>query len=276
MQSREKCHPHAEVGVGLLIAAKECTTARPNQHYPVDFHYSVAVERYINVVKELMKLKKVNEWMMNNRELWAWMEHWFRPEGSSTQQVRSDLSGGRDGAGHTMSSLNHHQHSGSDMNPVMGNDSESDEYGFDSVLVEGAGEVEVNGTYLLTGSCDNVGKCVKEGRWQGKECHFSLFRCRLSDHTRRWYISIVPANHMPGTNKDTDFYSAPATGIDQERPPERNWTTAKGHGIDPPPICTCALDVSLEEDDDMEDNGRTWNGQGDGNDDNRNRELGFF
>lgn len=275
MQSREKCSPHAELGVGLLIAAKECSTSRSNQHYPVDFHYSVAVERYINVVKELMKIHKVNEWMGNNREMWAWMEHWFRPEGSGSQQVRGDLSGGRDGAG--SAPLNHHHHTTSEMNPVMGNDDESDDYGFDSIVVEGAGEPAVNGTYLPSGNCDNVGKCVKEGRWQDRDCNFSLFRCKLSDGTRRWYISIVPPNHVPGTNKDTDFYSAQATGIEHERPPERNWTTAKGHGFDPAPSCTCTLDVSVEEDDDVDDNGRVWNGQsGNGNEDSRNRELGFL
>lgn len=279
MQSREKCLPHAEAGVGLLIAAKECSTTRSNQHYPEDFHYSVAVERYINVVKELMKLHKVGEWMGNNRELWAWMEHWFRPESSGPQQVRSDLSGGRDGVGHSSSTpLNHHQHGATEMNPVMGNDDESDDYGYDSIIVEGAGEQAVNGTYHLNGSCDSVGKCVKEGRWQGRECNFSLFRCKLSDGTRRWYISIVPLNHVPGTNKDTDFYSAQATGVDHERPPERNWTTAKGHGIDPAPMCTCTcIDVSVEEEDEVEENGRVWNGQTENsNEDNRNRELGFF
>ena len=55
-------------------------------------------------------------------------------------------------------------------------------------------------------SCD-VAKYCKIGMWNNENINFSLFRCKLSDETRRWYISIVPKNIQPGTNKDVDFYS---------------------------------------------------------------------
>lgn len=264
-----------------MVAAKEFSRLSVNQHYPTDFHYSVAIERYINAVKELLKLKKVEEWMSKNKKLWEWMNRWFRSDSLGHQHIRSDLSGRRDDTVHSSSAgLSHHRHLESEMGPVIGNTSESDDSRCDQIFVQGAGEPAVNGTYRLRNSFDNVGKYMKEGSWQGREHMFSLFRCKLSNNSRRWYISIVPLNLVPGTNKDTDFYSVLATGEENETPPERNWTTAKDHGLDPPPICTTRLDGNEEEEEEegSEDNGRMWNGQ-EGNNENldgQNRELGFL
>merc|ERR1712045_1084254 len=92
------------------------------------------------------------------------------------------------------------------------------------------------------GVFDNVARYSMTGVWQDREETFSLFRCRLSDNTRRWYISIVPKNIQPGTNKDTDFYLATATGDQSELPDNVNWTTAKEHGIEPAPTVTYKSD----------------------------------
>jgi ubiquitin carboxyl-terminal hydrolase 9/24 len=281
MKSKDKALPHAEAGIGLMVAAKDLSTTRTSQHYSTDFHYT-AVERYINAVKELSKLQKVHEWMSKNRDLWSWMEHWLRSDGLN-QQVRGDISVRREGAIHPPPAPNHH--SDSDMNPGMGNDSEEDDDsnydqvenypGRGKVIAQGSGIPAVNGTYTLNESCDGVGKYTKDGVYKGQDQTFSLFRCQLSDHTRRWYISIVPKNHVPGTNKDIDFYSAAATGGEAENPPER-WTTAK-EGRDPAPICTWK-----HEDDDGEGGSRMWNGDSleDGDDfqgsNQDSRQLGFL
>ena len=171
------------------------------------------------------------------------MNRWFRSDSLGHQHIRSDLSGRRDDTVHSSSAgLSHHRHLESEMSPVIGNTSESDDSRCDQIIVQGAVEPAVNGTYRLLNSFDNVGKYMKEGSWQGREHMFSLFWCKLSNNSRRWYISIVPLNLVPVTNKDTDFYSVLATGEENETPPERNWTTAKDHGLDPPPICTTRLD----------------------------------
>eukprot|EP00594_Rhizosolenia_setigera_P017554 CAMPEP_0178974318 /NCGR_PEP_ID=MMETSP0789-20121207/22383_1 /TAXON_ID=3005 /ORGANISM="Rhizosolenia setigera, Strain CCMP 1694" /LENGTH=2735 /DNA_ID=CAMNT_0020662625 /DNA_START=1162 /DNA_END=9369 /DNA_ORIENTATION=- len=252
MQCREKYPPHVDIGVGLLVAAKEFSSTRLPQHYSVDFHYSVAVERYIGVVKELLKVHKVDEWMSKNRELWEWMDHWFRPESMSHQ--RSDLSGRRDGAVHPPSGPMNHYHPESEIGPVL-NESESEDSRLDQVLVRHAGEQSANGIYAWSESFDNVGKYCHDGHWNGQTNTFSLFRCKLSDNTRRWYISIVPPNHLPGTTKDTDFYFAPATGEKNEVPPLSGWVTAKGQGVAPPPECSWRV----EPNDDDENGERMWN-----------------
>ena len=113
---------------------------------------------------------------------------------------------------------NHHLSSVSEINPVL-DYSDSDEARYDHISVQKAGEPAVNGTYISNDMCDGVVKYGKEGKWQGKDHVFSLFRCKLSNDTRRWYISIVLINQSPGTNKDLDFYSAPATGDEHETPP---------------------------------------------------------
>lgn len=245
---------------------------------PSDFRYST-VERYINAVKELSKLQKVHEWMSKHRDQWIWMDQWLGSDGVTQQQFRSDLSGRRD-VHPPAPPINH---SDSDMNPGMGNESDDDDdnsrydqvdgfNGGGKVIVHGAGVPAVNGTYILSDECDTVGKYVKDGVWKTQSQVFSLFRCQLSDHTRRWYISIVPKNHVPGTNKDIDFYSAPATGIEHETPPDR-WTTAK-EGLDKPPVCT------WKPDDELESSSRMWNGDGDGDnvieDGDGSRELGIL
>jgi hypothetical protein len=64
----------------------------------------------------------------------------------------------------------------------------------DEMIVSGCGIPVINGRYKKIGLCDRVPKYSKMGRWEGREEEFLLFRCKLSDGNRRWYISIVPRN----------------------------------------------------------------------------------
>jgi len=171
----------------------------------------------------------------------------------------------------------HHQQSDSDMNAGV-NDSEDDDddsrgypMPYDQVdyvngtkvIVSGAGVKAINGIYTRSGSFDGVAKYQKNGIWKDKEETFSLFRCKLSDQSKRWYISIVPKNIQPGTNKDLDFYSAQGRNEFSEYPPEK-WMTAMGEGIDPPPTLTWKRDVVPDVDEDPSDNGgRLVTGEGD-------------
>jgi hypothetical protein len=111
------------------------------------------------------------------------------------------------------------------------------------IKVEGAGLQEVNGTYRRCGQHDGVQKFIKRTRYNGQLVNFMLFRCILTDSTRRWYISIVPEDALsPGTTQDIDFYEvSPAAhqweaSADYNIPPRDGWiATANGQGVDPAP-----------------------------------------
>ena len=97
---------------------------------------------------------------------------------------------------------------------------------------------EVNGTYIQSGTCDQAPKYFKDSIYEGEHARFQLFRCKLTDDSRRFYISIVPEGTLPGTSKDRDFYSA-SGGTYQNSfdfPPRDGWNSIKGMGQDPPPI----------------------------------------
>eukprot|EP00555_Chaetoceros_dichaeta_P011217 CAMPEP_0198254256 /NCGR_PEP_ID=MMETSP1447-20131203/4584_1 /TAXON_ID=420782 /ORGANISM="Chaetoceros dichaeta, Strain CCMP1751" /LENGTH=173 /DNA_ID=CAMNT_0043940231 /DNA_START=678 /DNA_END=1199 /DNA_ORIENTATION=+ len=107
----------------------------------------------------------------------------------------------------------------------------------ENIIVSGAGLITVNGVYNYDGIFDTAAKYSKRGMWKNREVTFSLFRCLLSDNTKRWYISIVPSDIQPGTNKDTDFYLATSTGDQSELPDSVMWMTAK-EGKEPAPTAT--------------------------------------
>ena len=261
MLNREKAHIHAEQGSGLFFAAKEYYMTRPSQHYPTEYHHSGLFGRYVDTLKVLQKQREVCKWMSNNSSRWGWIEQWLQSDNTSGlhNQSRGDYLSRRDGSPVHISSGHHH--SDSDIQRGINDSDEDDDsrYGtFDSislisgkVIVKGAGIKAVNGTYTNTSHFDNVSKYSKDGIWKENAEAFSLFRCRLSDNTKRWYISIVPKNIQPGTNKDIDFYLATANGDQNELPHDKKWSTAKEYGIDPPPTVLFKPDAT----DDPSDSG---------------------
>jgi hypothetical protein len=102
------------------------------------------------------------------------------------------------------------------------------------VVVDGAGQSAVNGTYTRDGYFEGATKYVMRGKYNGDSCLFSLFQCNVSNNTKHWYISIVPPNSQPGTSTDIDFYSAPVLDNCTEYPPPGTWTKSN-EGQDPPP-----------------------------------------
>ncbi len=116
--------------------------------------------------------------------------------------------------------------------------------------VRNAGSVQVNGVYNCTSKFNGVDLySTKSGIWNGDQVTFTLFRCRLSDSTKRWYISIIPPNNTPGTSKDIDFYMTTAHGGMTEVPHGYTWQTVKGRGSDPPPAVEWQHDSGLTSDD---------------------------
>jgi len=101
--------------------------------------------------------------------------------------------------------------------------------------VEGAGTPQVNGFYKQSGNFDGAPMYRKSATYQGEKIKFTLFRCSLTDRSRRWYISIVPDDIDPGTTRDRDFYCAVGS-IDEMTPPrDFSMTASIGGGALPPP-----------------------------------------
>lgn len=105
-----------------------------------------------------------------------------------------------------------------------------------TVTVSGAGIKEVNGNYEVSGERDGVPKYRKSTFWKGSQVDVVLFRCRLADGTRPWFISIVPINQVPGTHLDIDFYKSvlPHQDSTADVPPERGWSVCQD-GVAPAP-----------------------------------------
>ena len=197
---------------------------------------------YMDTIHTLSgRCSAISSWMQRNREPWAWMNNDPRPEMMHPMQARSDHDARRGG--------NPYQHSHHDQNSIDDDDSQNEdgsrsgEYEEESrlrVVIMDCGVAEINGTYKKSGLYDCVPKFVCTSRYNGRDEEFSIFRCRLTDNTRRWYISIVPMTTHPGTTQDIDFY---ASLPDMDGfPPSEGWVTigptsqpTAGRGVDPPP-----------------------------------------
>ena len=128
------------------------------------------------------------------------------------------------------------------------------------VTVEGAGAVEVNGQYRFTKMLDGAAMFGKLTLYLDKPVTFFLYRCRMNDNSRRWYISITPSgNQDPGTSADHDFYTAVVGtdrgyNMDDRLPPVDDWTRCSGNfGIDPGPTISWIHDSSPMAVDDRDD-----------------------
>ena len=246
MECDERPAIHIDNGVGLMVAARAFYHTRSTQHYGSEVHY--AFDRYVGVLKELLGLQAIFLWMTENRAQWTWMERdLLDHHNSHTNQMRGDYSGRREGDGSAIQ-LDHHQHSDSDMPGINDSEEEDDDdsryeemepyaAGPSRVVVEGAGNPAVNGVYSRDGYFERACKYSRTGDYKGQNMLFSLFQCNVSNNTKHWYISIVPANGQPGTNTDVDFYSAPVTEACTELPPLTGWTKSN-EGEDPPPKLT--------------------------------------
>jgi hypothetical protein len=147
-------------------------------------------------------------------------------------QSRVDCSGWR-GEGHQNYDPNAEDESDSDEH----SSSDEDEDLIHEMIVQNSGTLEINGIYSRAGSHDDVFKYTKRCFYDGRHVEFTLFRCKLTNNTRRWYISIVPMNSCPGTTKDIDFYVAAAASYndDGDLPPRHTWMCIPNKGLPPSP-----------------------------------------
>lgn len=86
-----------EQGLGLLVAAKAFAGSRNSQNYSTDMQY--AYERYVEILKDLLKLRSVFLWMSEHRALWSWMERDLFSNDDMKTSRRPYDSGRRDGTG---------------------------------------------------------------------------------------------------------------------------------------------------------------------------------
>ena len=268
MQNRDKLHARgSDVGSGLLIVAKELSLSQSALQYSSDYHnHRPMLDRYIDAIKELQKVRNVAMWLTENNSLWESIGQFLRSD-SSNAQGRGEYLSRRDNQ-NSHGSMYDHNNSDSDINGEIPYSDESDDYGGNEyrpgiIYVRGAGLDAVNGTYTSAKKFDGVPKFTKTGIWKGVKQEFTLFRCVLSDRTRKWYISIIPDNQKPGTNKDIDFYLCPANGHANEVPHGCQWSTVKDMGKDPAPTVEWNNQndniISQEDDNDLLDERVTSN-----------------
>ena len=156
-------------------------------------------EKILELMKTLKKFRGVSHWMAENRVFQEWME----PKQHRIQG-----------------------HSDSD------SDDDDDNGLVKEIMVEGAGLREINGVYVRVGEHDDISKFVRTSRYNGRSVDFLLYRCKLTDGTWRWYISIVPENAHPGTTQDIDFYAVRVYSQQQDPnvPPRDKWITIPSNG----------------------------------------------
>jgi chemotaxis protein histidine kinase CheA len=94
------------------------------------------------------------------------------------------------------------------------------------ILVQGAGALEVNGTYKQDGYSEKACRYLKVGKYKGKNCKFYILLCQTDDKTKLWYITIVPDGVGPGTINDIDFYFTVVTATSHRIPPLKGWISA--------------------------------------------------
>eukprot|EP00804_Cyclotella_cryptica_P003558 CCRYP_002177-RA/>CCRYP_002177-RA protein AED:0.41 eAED:0.41 QI:129/1/1/1/1/1/3/997/378 len=218
-------------GAGLLIFAQKMHQYDSNDQRD-------RAEKSLHMIRELRRQYAVAKWMSENRAHWAWMEPDGAPEVMNPQQSRGDYSGRRGGT-NQQQSVPHSENSDDEDEYEDDEDSRfGQEMIYNEILVEGCGIPDINGVYKRCGHCDDVPKYSKTGVWDGREEDFMLFRCKLTDNTRRWYISIVPGNIHPGTTKDIDFYYAQGYLGQSILPPVDGWCAIRSIGIEPGPRVT--------------------------------------
>jgi hypothetical protein len=194
-------HEIKGVAVGLIPMAREF--AMNNSRYAnqtVHGDSKGPAYTYIDIIKRMRESQKVKDFMADEGRIaaWKWMEQWLTADIREGEGRGAGITGVEGG------------------NNTFDSDSDED---IGPVLVEGAGVEAVNGRYGFSGIFDKVGKWTKEGTdMNGTIC---LYRCKLNDDSRRWYISVVPRGRSPGTKDDEDYY-------------QNYMTRGAGHGLLPP------------------------------------------
>ncbi|KAL3783122.1 hypothetical protein HJC23_012458 [Cyclotella cryptica] len=83
-----------------------------------------------------------------------------------------------------------------------------------ALTVTGSDVPEINGTYTQCGYFDFVPKYIKITDCDGKQQVFMIFRCKVSETAKRWYISI-------GSPENGVYFTGGKEG--SRRPPVKGW-----------------------------------------------------
>jgi ubiquitin carboxyl-terminal hydrolase 9/24 len=172
---------------GLIVHAQQFNQSYSDEHQD-------CFDKILNMMHELRRIRAVAKWMDQNQQLWAWMEPENEPDVVHPQQSRGDYSVRRGGANHYEATHMSDEEDDEDFDDDQDEPSGPMAEMYKEVVVKNCGVPEINGVYKQSGYCDGVFRYSKTGMWEGKQEDFMLFRCKLSDDTRRWYISIVPGN----------------------------------------------------------------------------------
>lgn len=137
------------------------------------------------------------------------------------------------------------------------------------LIVENAGNHELNGEYIYTNIKQNAGYYSRIGKYNNAIVRFTLYKCTLRNGGFQWFLSITPDGLEPGTSSDTDFYFAPAKPSDILPTIGSSWCKISGpHVRDPVPRIR-KIRTPINEDSDSEDEDEVQQDevQGEGEDD---------
>jgi ubiquitin carboxyl-terminal hydrolase 9/24 len=227
MLSSAQAGRQSQIPVGLLRAANVLYELQlRDRRYSQQYQYS-AYGRYLGVIRSLIVVRAVENWMMDavNREHWKPFEHDLReedPARSHHHQVRNDMTRREV----VNPAVPYETSTGDSMQDESEDDDSRDPDPLDNrkavYLVEGAGLEVLNGKYEQMVDFEGAYQFQKEVTIEGRKEVARLFRCSVNNNTKHWFISIVPDKIQPGTNKDRDFYSAPAPNASRY-PPTDGW-----------------------------------------------------
>lgn len=185
--------------------------------------------RYLDTIKSLIdEHDSVKQWCRENHREFVEIHRFLYPQAVRHHQRGYDH---RDPNAHSDDS---DMYTDDDDDPRLGGDSIMEDPEEEFATISGAGLAETNGLYQRTKEiCDGIPVYRMQGTWRGRPCSYCLFRCRLSNGEKKWFISYVPQGVKPGTTKDVDFYCAdPVSHFDF--PPEHGWVRS-AEGVDPAP-----------------------------------------
>ncbi|GMH86528.1 hypothetical protein TrVE_jg4673 [Triparma verrucosa] len=200
---------------------------------------------YINIVRSLRKNGAVVEWMgeEKRRPAWAWMDRVLNGEVGARGGAGAG-GGGRSGDDDVAVVAG----GGVGVQPIGGFVDSDDETDLGVINLMGAGVEACNGRYGHSGTFDRVGKWTKEAVVNGATVTMCVYRCKLDDDSRRWFVSVIPKGQKPGTNRDVDYYGNSSLG-EGFYPPTHGWTAVtdtNGAGMSPGPIISFGgIDVDV-------------------------------
>jgi len=254
-----------DFGCGILSVLQGLQRMRQMQQYNSEIGWTFG--RYLDTLKELHTIYPVFQYMNDHRDQWTFIErelHDINPRQQSQNQSRVDY-GPREQQhqqqqGHVFA-IDNNAPSDSDMGNMHDSDDEDEDSRFDNldigqgasenpirVVVEGAGNMAVNGEYVQAGYFERRPQFIRDGTWNGMRYKFYIFLCNVSNNTKHWYISIVPYGGNPGTSSDIDFYTAPMTEASDNIPPKTGWAKS-AEGKDPAPTVSLLFEAFEQEND---------------------------